>query len=200
MINEKTEITKNKSQLIELYRENKDSIRFIIIAVFLFVTLKVCFHGYVALVDSKGNFYFPWLAKYSLIQLILNCIIYPSKVILSSLGYHVYHSYNFITVDGSSVQIAFPCLGVEMMIAIVSLITAYPNGTHKIKAIILGILLIHIINIFRVSGLVLVGLYNLGTVKQMHDYYNTMVYIFAIIYFLVYMSKFSKKIDKVWSL
>jgi exosortase/archaeosortase family protein len=148
--------------------------------------------GYVGLTDGRGQYYSPFLAQYSIIDLILAGLIYPSKWILTALGYTVFHSSDWIAIQGSKgVRVAFPCLGVEMMIALFSLIVAYPAiKAKKALFIIGGFAGIHLINILRVTGIILTNYYSYELTSPSHTIFNISVYSFIILYFFWWMNKF----------
>jgi exosortase/archaeosortase family protein len=151
------------------------------------------------MIDPRGQAYSPILAKYSLIDLILVCIIYPVKWFLTLAGLPVRYSSNMVGIQGSNgVVIAFPCLGIEIMIVLLSFILAFPNKRNKLKFICLGILGVHIINIVRISTIVFVNHYYTGFKNKTHDYFNMIAWAFilGIIYLYIQYAE-SSKADKI---
>jgi len=143
--------------------------------------------GYVGVVDVRGSYFSPFLAKYSLVDIILKGLIYPSRWILSALGYTVFNSCNWLAIQGAKgVRIAFPCLGVEMMIVLFALIVSYPAVKAKKALFILGGWVgIHLINILRVTGIILTNYYSYELTSPSHTIFNMSVYGFIILYFLL---------------
>src|SRR6185437_42524 len=133
---EKSERSKLSAFLYTLkkrFAENRQIILFPLVAFVIYFVLKEAFWAYAGLVDPGGEAYSPFLAKYSLIQLILDCLIYPIKFILSVLGFETVTTGNLVAIKGAGgVRIFFPCLGVEMMIALVALVIAYPIKRKKL--------------------------------------------------------------------
>jgi len=180
--------------IIKRFTDNRKIILFPIFAFVIYYCLKEAFWAYAGLVDPGGEAYSPFLSKYSLIQLILYCLIYPMKFILNIMGYQTFNTHNIIAIKGSGgVGIQFPCLGVEMMIALVALIIAYPIKRKKLLFIVLGILAIHLLNIARLLSIVFVSYYSPGKVNMFHNYFNDIAYIIAFLFFYVWLSYVSPK-------
>ena len=181
------------------FAENRQIFLFPVTAFVIYFALKEAFWGYAALVDPAGEVYSPFLEKYSLIQFIRSALIYPIKFILTLLGFDTYNTYDIIGIEYSSgVQILFPCLGVEMMIALVALIIAYPVKRKKIIFVILGIGAIHLLNIVRILGIIFVGHYFPGTgrIPLFHNYFNDIAYGIAFLFFYAWLSYVAPKEEK----
>ncbi|MFN6945566.1 MAG: exosortase/archaeosortase family protein [Cytophagaceae bacterium] len=173
----------------------KSIIIFILKAIVIYFILKYIFLGYVGLVDDGGGYHSPFLARYSLIQLLVEIIAWPTRGILVLLGYDTFAYLNVVGIEGAAgVRILFPCLGVEMMIAWFALIFSYPSKTAKWKAIFLGIAGIFVINIIRVLYLLLTQYHNPGVkLIRTHDIFNNVVYVFIFIAFMLYLRHVGKK-------
>jgi exosortase/archaeosortase family protein len=165
---------------------------------FIFSLLDILFLGYVGLVDPRGGYYSAFLAKYSLIDLVLKAIIYPVKWVLELSGFEARWSRNTIGILGSNgAVIEFPCLGIELMIVLFSFIIAFPNKRQKIRFVCLGILGVHLINIVRICTIILVNHYLTGIKNKTHDYFNMIswAFILGIIYLYIQYAEPSKKIN-----
>lgn len=166
---------------------------FMIRLLLIYTVLKLCFLGYVGLIDPKGDYHSPFLAEYSLIKLILDGIIYPVVFLLQLLGYETRQGYNTVGIlDANGVFIEFPCLGVEIMIALVSLIWGYPGGKKKILYTFFGVLGVHIINIIRVLAIILTNHNNMNMMDISHDLYNFISYGFVLLIFYIWMQYYGK--------
>ena len=177
--------------------ENRQVFLFPVIAFIIYFTLKETFWAYAALVDPGGEAYSPFLEKYSLIQFIRYALIYPIRFILTLMEYNSYNTHDIIAIKGSSgVQILFPCLGVEMMIALVALIIAYPVKRKKLVFVILGIAAIHLLNIARILSIILVGHYYPGKIPLFHNYFNDIAYGIAFLFFYAWLSYVAPKEEK----
>jgi exosortase/archaeosortase family protein len=178
-------------------QKHKSLLLFVLKAVCIYLGLYVLFLGYVGLVDIKGSYYSPFLARFSILDLLLQGLIYPAKYILKIFGFEVMNALDWITIHGArGVRIAFPCLGVEIMIALFSLIISYPAKGKKALFIILGFVIIHIINIFRVVAILLTNHYSYELTSPSHTIFNTIVYGFVIFYFYSWIKYFTSE-DKL---
>jgi len=169
---------------------------FIFFTLLVFYALKYAFLAYVGLLEPGGNYFLPILQNFSLIQGILNLLIYPSKFILALLGFDTVTTYNSIKIVGSGgVRIAFPCLGMEIIFSLMALIIAYP-GKNKKRYLICGVLGIHCINIVRVTGLTLLKYYDPGIKFPGHDVFNLICYSFIILIFYWWVKNHSSDLLK----
>lgn len=160
----------------------------------IYAVLKVCFLSYVGLIDPKGDFHSPFLEKYSLIKLILDGLIYPVVFLLQLLGYETRQGYNMVGIlNANGVIIEFPCLGVEIMIALVALIWGYPGGQKKILYTFIGILGVHVINILRILAIILTNHQNMDLMDISHDLYNFISYGFVLLIFYIWLQYNEKR-------
>ncbi|MBO9699705.1 MAG: exosortase/archaeosortase family protein [Sporocytophaga sp.] len=156
---------------------------FIFFTLLIFFSLKYTFYAYVGLLDPKGEYSLPFLEKFSLIQGILNLLVYPSGFFLNLLGYDTILTYNSVKIAGSgAVRIAFPCMGIEIMLSLIALILAYPGKNKKIY-LFAGVTGVHTINIIRVTGLALLRHLDTKVKFPGHDVFNFICYSFIIIIF-----------------
>ena len=157
-----------------------------------YLIVYILFRGYVGIIDSKGPFYSPFLHSYSLLQLVLNLIIFPTKFLLELLGYHTRFTADTIGIlGGNGVHIAYPCLGIELMIAFLSLFFAFP-GIKKIPYLILGIIGIHCLNIVRVFSIILFNKSFPQVVDLTHTLFNLCSYVLIFSLFYFWYKKYSK--------
>lgn len=194
---EKSERSKLSALLHTLkkrFADNRQIILFPFIAFAIYFALKEAFWAYAGLVDPGGTVYSPFLAKYNLIQVILDCLVYPIKFILNSLGFETITFGNQVSIKGAGgVRIFFPCLGVEMMIALVALIIAYPVKRKKLVFIILGIVAIHLLNIARLLSIIYASSKYPGKTSVFHDYFNDVAYLVAFFFFYLWLIYVSPK-------
>ncbi|MFN3405083.1 MAG: exosortase/archaeosortase family protein [Cytophagaceae bacterium] len=180
--------------IITSYQKHKETILFLVISACIFIILNSLFKVYIAFTDIKGNYYSPLLAKYSLVQLILDGLIYPAKGILYIFGFETTSTSDQVSIVGyRAVHIAYPCMGVEMMIALMSLIMAYPRGKKKLISICSGILIIHSLNIIRVTVLVFTGYLQYSHSRTTHDLFNFFLYAVVFLYFIRWVKKQNKE-------
>jgi exosortase/archaeosortase family protein len=162
----------------------------------IYAILSVFFYGYVGILDPRGDYYSPFLAKISLLKIILNALVYPIMGILELLGYDAVQNGNNVSIaHEKGILIYHACLGIDIMIAYVSLILGFP-GKHKIKYLLLGLIFIHVLNIVRMMSILLTIKTNPSFIDVAHDLFNYIGYasIIALFYYWVTNhSHFSKK-------
>jgi exosortase/archaeosortase family protein len=176
----------NKDGIKSFYARHKRTLIFIVKFLFLAAVLNACYYGYVGLVDPKGSYYSGFLARFSIIDLITQAIIHPVKWFMELLGYTMENYDNVIRIAGSfGVKIVFPCLGIGIMIVLVSFIISYPLTGEKIKFIILGIIAVHLINIARIFTILAVNHKYPQLKGNTHEYFNYIAWLmcFLVIWF-----------------
>jgi exosortase/archaeosortase family protein len=153
----------------------------------------LAFRSYVGLIDPKGDFHIALLADYSLIQFMLNGLIYPVKFLLEFLGYQTRYTSDSVGIlHGHGVKIFFACLGVRIMIAYTALIFAF-EGRKKFIFWISGLFMIYIFNILRMFCLVYFNNGERKILQLTHDGFNYAGYGIVIVFFTWWYLKYSKK-------
>ncbi len=153
----------------------------------IYAILSVFFYCYVGILDPQGEYYSPFFAKYSLIEFILKTLIYPIMWILECLGYNmVNHGNNVSIAHERGILIYHACLGIDIMIAYVSLVCGFP-GKKKIQYLFIGITFIHVLNIIRMLAIILMIKTNPLFANTAHDLFNYIGYasIIGLFYFWV---------------
>jgi len=157
----------------------------------IYTILSVFFYCYEGLVDPKGSYYSPFLEEYSLIQVILNCLINPIAWVLKMLGYEVLKTADTVGIlHQKRIHILAPCLGIKIMIAYVSLILGFP-GSNKIPFLILGIVTIHVMNIGRMLAIILMNQHYPEVVTISHDFFNYSSYVLIIALYYYWIKKYN---------
>src|SRR3954471_10338937 len=114
------------------YSLNKKIIILFVKTLSIYLILSVFLYGYIGIIDPKGAWYFPFLAKYNLIKLLLNGLIYPIKFVLTVAGHEVVHYQNNVGIaHEKGILIYHGCLGLDIMKAYAALILGYP-GKRKL--------------------------------------------------------------------
>ncbi|MEO8769705.1 MAG: exosortase/archaeosortase family protein [Ferruginibacter sp.] len=160
----------------------------------------ICYFGTLILIGAvaPGGFYSPFAEKYlDYVGFIMGSLIEGSKFLLSFFGFHTYRAPFFVirVVNDSGVQIAYDCVGYGVMSFWIAFVLAsVTNFKKKIVWLISGLLLIWIINVCRIS-LVLVANYRhwrspIGL--DHHTLFNIVAYI-AIFIMMYFFSKNSVK-------
>ncbi|MCI5057105.1 MAG: exosortase family protein XrtF [Flavobacteriales bacterium] len=136
-----------------------------------------------------------WLhPKTQIDLLIINNLIFFASAILKGMGYelinldHVDPTIRTIGIDGThGLWVGDPCNGLSLIALYAGFIISFP-GNWKVKLAFIpsGILLIHILNIFRIVGLCLVTLYYPDWLDFNHTY-TFKILIYAVIFLLWYI-------------
>ena len=126
-----------------------------------------------------------------------NAIAWGTAQLLMAFGYNLTFYHRLITVDGSAgIYVGDLCLGIAPMVIFTGFILAYGNNTkNKYWFIPFGLLLIFIINVVRMTALVLVQVnYSHAMFKLAHDWVYVVI-TYGLIFALViwWMEKLSDK-------
>jgi len=121
-------------------------------------------------------------------------VLEVSKVLLSVLGYTTYLSGRYIYTHETAIFFSDTCAGIELMLIYASFI-AIINGKYKIWFITGGILIIFLMNVLRISLIMIYlihhqGHYNLPV--NIHDLYTYPVYLVTFILWAVWIHFFNK--------
>jgi exosortase/archaeosortase family protein len=175
------------------YNSNKESIFVIIKLLVFYQIILAVFFGYIGLIDPKGNWYFPFLDRFNLVDGMLHSIIYPVKWLLELLGYETRHTVDSVGIlNGRGVRIAFGCLGIRIFIAFTTLFLSFP-GKNKLIFWLVGIFTIQLLNIARIFSIVY---FNDGKIRILyiaHNAFNYASYIIVVLFFYLWYKKYSKK-------
>jgi exosortase/archaeosortase family protein len=104
----------------------------------------------------------------------------------------------FIFANKDSIDILFPCTGVQPMLQFALLLFLYPGPwKHKAWYIPMGMVIIHLTNVFRITGLGIVMAYWPQHWYYAHDYpFRIIVYIVIFILWVVWNDKFYHRKSK----
>jgi exosortase/archaeosortase family protein len=156
----------------------------------------ICFcllyYGTLAMIGfaSPGGYYSPFIHNYvNYISLLRFCLLFCSKTLLTIFGYHVFIDGMYVIrmYNGSGVHLVYSCIGFGIMSFWIAFIFANNvSWQKKIKWMLGGGVLIFIINVIRISSLLIV--INTKWSKRHsidnHTLFNIIAYllIFAMIY------------------
>jgi exosortase/archaeosortase family protein len=178
-------LDEKKVKRISLY-DYKEILFFVGKAVILYLLFTFLFNAYVGIIDPKGLYYSSQLAEFSLIDLILKLIIYPVKWVLELVGYQVRYTNNTVGIlHSNGIVIAFPCLGINLMIVAIALGLSFPKTSvrKKIKFIVINIIGIHLINVCRMLTIIIVNHIYPEMKNKTHDYFNLIGWFFILLMF-----------------
>lgn len=141
--------------------------------------------------------YDKWLLKDGLVDhFLINHLVEATSFILKTLGYSVFVYADAVGVDGThGVLIGVPCNGLSLFALFAGFIIIFPGKwIHKLIFISIGIVLIHVVNIFRLVGLSLVVVYNPTSLEFNHKYtFTVIVYAFIFLLWIIWVNKFARK-------
>jgi exosortase/archaeosortase family protein len=180
-------------------KKYKPLLLFLVKAVSFYYGILYLFLGYVGLADPRGSFTLPgFLQDYNLILMLTRSYVVCSEFVVNLLGYATESSTKILRIAGSGgVRIEFACLGVELWIAFIALILAYPVSLKRKNLVrfltcAAGITIIYLLNVVRVTTILLTNYYSKGMTSVIHDIFNYGVYILIFIGFGIYISRTSK--------
>ncbi|MEJ7627552.1 MAG: hypothetical protein WKF35_11860 [Ferruginibacter sp.] len=172
------------------FLKDKQFIRFII--KFLVVFL-LCYFGTLAVIGltAPEGYYSKFISQYlDYVSWIKNSLIEGTRLLLSFFSIDTYRAPDFIVriVNGRGVKIAMDCVGYGVMSFWIAYVTAsFAGFSKKILWILAGIILIWIINVSRIT-LLLVALnkqWSMPLGLDHHTWFNVVAYIaiFIMIFF-----------------
>ena len=134
-------------------------------------------------------------------QKFIGSIIHSTNYFLKTIGYKTFtvlqdRDYQVVGIDGSNgVWVGSNCNAITLFSLFSVFIIAYPGRTkEKFWFIPLGIIAIHILNIFRVIALVLIANYYPQFLNFNHTYtFTFLIYSFIFALWMIWVNKFSTK-------
>ncbi|MDI1355048.1 MAG: archaeosortase/exosortase family protein [bacterium] len=136
-------------------------------------------------------------------QHFIGSIIESADFFLNLFGYHTFtilqdRDVQVIGIDGSTgVWVGSNCNAISLFSLFVVFILAYPGPIkHKVWFIPLGIILIHIANIFRVVALAMIAFHAPSYLNFNHTYtFTFLVYLFIFGLWMLWVNKFADKLQ-----
>lgn len=134
-------------------------------------------------------------------QAFIRTIINSADFILHGLGYNTFKKlsdtdYQVIGVDGSNgVWVGASCNALTLFFLFAVFIVTYP-GYQKSKwwFVSLGLISIHILNIFRVVALALIAFYKPEYLDFNHTYtFTFIIYCYIFLLWIIWVNKYSVK-------
>ena len=138
-----------------------------------------------------------WLLKDGWVDhFLINHLVASTSFILKILGFTVFTYADAVGIDGThGVLIGAPCNGLNLFALFAGFIIIFPGKIiQKLIFIPIGILIIHVINIFRLVALALVVLYKPESLEFNHKYtFTIVVYAFIFVMWIIWVNKFAIK-------
>ncbi|MEI6021418.1 MAG: exosortase family protein XrtF [Bacteroidota bacterium] len=137
-------------------------------------------------------------------QQFIGQIIHSADFILNLFGFQTFKSiqavdFQVVGVDGSNgVWIGSNCNAIKLFGLFAVFIVAYPGPVkHKLWYIPLGIVLIHVLNIFRVAALAIIAKTSPAYLDFNHTYtFTLIVYGFIFLLWMIWVNRFSNSTQK----
>lgn len=165
--------------------------RFILVASILYFVLFLIYQ----FVVKRNTFYD---------QQFIGLIIRSADWVLKGLGYKTFtvlqdHDFQVVGIDGSSgVWVGSNCNAITLFALFSVFILAYPgHQISKLWYIPIGILAIHVLNIFRVVALAILALKAPDSLQFNHTYtFTILVYAFIFVLWVIWVNKFASRTKK----
>jgi exosortase/archaeosortase family protein len=179
---------------------SRSFIQYFIKFILLFCILYYGTIGLIA-VTSPGGFYSKFLHDYfDYVTLLRSALLHSSKFFLSLLGYKVEISdYQSLKMaSGSGVHIGYDCIGYGVLFFWMAFIFANKVPVKKkIRWIIGGVIIIWIINVLRISLLLLAIEKNWHEFFAINNHTAFNIVAYAAIFTMIYLFDRSEKIEAV---
>jgi exosortase H (IPTLxxWG-CTERM-specific) len=127
--------------------------------------------------------------------LYTNMIVYLSALLIEPFGIVQGVSGSIISLKGLSLDVRFGCNGLEAFLIYTVAILSFPApAVRKIIGIVAGFLVLQILNVLRIAGLGLSGIYLKEYFHYIHVYVaQGMMIAVALVLFLVWLNYVTEK-------
>lgn len=135
-------------------------------------------------------------------KFLIQHLVKSTAFVLEVFGYSVYTYADAVGIDGThGVLIGAPCNGMELFALFAGFIIIFPGKVKdKFLFIPLGLLAIHLLNIFRLVALALVVQYKPESLEFNHKYtFTVLVYAFIFIFWMIWVNRFALKHQQNWT-
>lgn len=129
---------------------------------------------------------------------LVNFIIHTGRAILELLGYHAFAMQRTLWIDYvPGVTVGNYCLGIQLMYYFTMLVLVSPlTWRAKIIGSLLGVVITMLLNIIRVTGLVLVSYHAPDYMFLAHDHlFNIMVFGVLLLFFYYLTRRYEARPD-----
>ncbi len=166
-----------------------------------FLIFLILYYGTIAWIGitAPGGYYSAFADRYlNYIAAIRWLLLHGSKLLLEVLGYTIYlnDNYSIRIQNGSGVRIVYSCIGYGVLIFWLSFILANRGSfIKKIKWISAGLLMICLVNVFRIVLLVVAVNQKWQPVFTIDNHTMFNIAAYAVIFFMIYL--FDRSDNKV---
>ncbi|WP_018343020.1 archaeosortase/exosortase family protein [Cytophaga aurantiaca] len=166
-------------------------------AVFFYFFFDAVITTYVGLV-TPGGIESKLLMQWNVLDWFVMTIVSSSYYLLSALQFNVFKNGDIVGIIGTGgIGVGYYCIGYYVWMTIAVLVGCFP-GKWKVKLyyILASILIIHFVNIIRISLLAVLAQYDIDLEDQ-HIIYNYIIYGITALLFLGYVEWFSNRGEEV---
>lgn len=147
-------------------------------------------------VTAPGGLYVQFVDEHlDLIAWLRESILYGANQISNLLGYPAYIDgpYHLRSLEnGQGVQMVYSCIGYGIMSFWAGFVLAHASPwKKKLLWTLLGLIVIWIINCFRVAIILIAGVknWNINRFIDHHDFFNLVAYLFIFILIILFLRK-----------
>lgn len=187
-------------KIANIYYRYKPGLWFMLKVAGIYFGLYLPYRIYVGLSYPGGALQLPdFLKEFDFVVGLMKLYVLISEIALNFLGYATVSYGNVLKISGAGgVRVEYACLGVELWIALIALLFAYPipvKGSTKLKTIacLFGIIGIFFLNVIRIVSIVLTNHHSYHMTTLIHDMFNYGVFILIFLFFLLWVRKFNLK-------
>lgn len=152
--------------------------------------------------------YLSWYSLYELVlkphttidEVVVENLVWFTEGSLHTMGFELWtpqpnDAANKVGIAGTPqpITIGAPCDGIILLVLFIIFIVSFPGPCkHKAWYLPLGILLIHCINVLRITALAIIMRYQPEKFQFNHDYtFTILVYAFVFLLWYIWVSRFS---------
>jgi len=146
-------------------------------------------------VTAPGGLYSPFLEHHlNYVAWLRSAVLHGADFICDTLGYKTYvqNTYFLRSVTGHGVRMVYSCIGLGIMSFWAGFVLAHTNPwKKKVFWTLLGLLVIFIINCFRVAIILIatVNDRNINHFMEHHDFFNLVAYLCILVLIIVFLRK-----------
>ena len=155
--------------------------------------------GFIGLMLAFYIFYYSPIYESYIMDPLLSVQAKFSNAILNAMGFDTDSSGDIIAGSDFRVSIKNGCDGIEAPALYICAILAFPFVAFrsKLKGLFYGILALSILNLFRIAGLYLAGVYWKSAFEFLHLHGGVIVFtMFAILLWLIWVAQIKSQFDK----
>lgn len=180
-------------KLVPALKEYKPGVEFLSRLFFLIVLGLILKKFYWLVSNEAGTLLYPPLEGLNPIESLRMSLIWGAKKGIDLLGYPSFSAGWLVGIIGvANVSLQTPCLGINVCLAFMALIIAYPSSWTWWKSAIylaLGLVVIQLVNLVRIIAMVFVVKNRYQLPVEHHDLFNLVVYLIIFSLFYIYTTK-----------